>query len=148
MANVANLQLVRTEIRGQELAIRAALGAGRGRIARGLLAESLLVGLMGGVAGLAVASLGLPLLLAVAGDNLPAALAITIDPTVLAFAPAISLLAGLAFGAIPVVKYAGVPAVVATALEALVILVVVATSGERWGWRANRPPAPPAPEGA
>jgi predicted permease len=109
-ANVANLQLVRTEIRGQELAIRAALGAARGRIARGLLAESLLLGLMGGVIGLAVAAVALPLLLAVAGDNLPAALAITIDPTVLAFAPVISLLVGLVFGAIPVVKYAGVHA--------------------------------------
>ena len=109
-ANVANLQLVRTEIRGQELAIRAALGAARGRIARDLLAESLLLGFMGGVVGLAVAVLGLPLLLAVAGDNLPTALAITIDPTVLAFAPAISLVAGLAFGLIPILKYAGVHA--------------------------------------
>jgi predicted permease len=109
-ANVANLQLVRTEIRGQELAIRAALGAARGRIARGLLAESLLLGLMGGVVGLAVAAMALPLLLAVAGDNLPAALAITIDPTVLAFAPAISLAAGLTFGLIPVITYARVQA--------------------------------------
>jgi predicted permease len=109
-ANVANLQLVRTEIRGQELAIRAALGAVKGRIARGLLGESLLLGLMGGVVGLAVATMTLPLLLAAAGDNLPAALAITIDPTVLAFAPAISLLAGLSFGLIPVIKYAGVHA--------------------------------------
>jgi len=109
-ANVANLQLVRTEIRGHELAIRAALGAARGRIARGLLAESLLLGLMGGAIGLGIAATTLPLLLAVAGDNLPAALAITIDATVLAFAPAISLVAGLAFGLIPVVKYAGVHA--------------------------------------
>jgi predicted permease len=109
-ANVANLQLVRTEVRGQELAIRAALGAARGRIARGLLVESLLLGVMGGVVGLAVAAMGLPLLLAVAGDNLPTALAITIDPTVLAFSPAISLLVGLVFGLIPVLKYAGVHA--------------------------------------
>jgi putative ABC transport system permease protein len=107
-ANVANLQLVRTEIRGHELAIHAALGAARGRIARDLLAESLLLGLMGGVFGLAVATVGLPLLLALAGDSLPTALAITIDPTVLASAPAISLVAGLAFGLIPVIKYAGV----------------------------------------
>jgi len=109
-ANVANLQLVRTEIRGQELAIRAALGAARGQIARGLLAESLLLGLMGGGVGLGLAALALPLLLAVAGDNLPAALAITMDATVLAFVPAISLVAGLTFGLIPVIKYAGVHA--------------------------------------
>ncbi len=109
-ANVANLQLVRTEIRGQELAIRAALGAARGRIARGLLAESLLLGVMGGVVGLAIASLGLPLLLALAGDTLPTALKITIDSTVLAFTPVISIVAGLLFGLIPVLKYAGVHA--------------------------------------
>jgi predicted permease len=109
-ANVANLQLVRTEIRGQELAIRAALGAARRRIAADLLAESLLLGLMGGVCGLAVATVALPLLLAAAGDNLPTALAITIDPTVLFFAPAISLLAGFVFGLIPVLKVAGVHA--------------------------------------
>jgi predicted permease len=109
-ANVANLQLVRTEIRGQELAIRAALGAARGRIAGGLLAESLLLGLMGGVCGLVVAAVTLPFLLAIAGDNLPTALAITIDPTVLVFAPAISLLVGFVFGLIPVLKYAGVHA--------------------------------------
>src|SRR6185503_15658166 len=109
-ANVANLQLVRTEIRGQELAIRAALGAARARIARGLLAESLLLGLMGGGVGLGLAAVALPSLLAIAGDNLPAALAITMDTTVLAFVPAISVVAGLAFGLIPVIKYAGVHA--------------------------------------
>ena len=106
-ANVANLQLVRTEIRGQELAIRAAMGAARGRIARSLLGESLLLGLMGGVAGLAVATVTLPLLLAVAGHNLPTALEVTIDTTVLAFTPAISLAAGALFGLIPIIKYAG-----------------------------------------
>jgi predicted permease len=116
-ANVANLQLVRTEIRGQELAIRAALGAARGSIARSLLAESLLLGLMGGIVGLAVAAVTLPLLLAVAGENLPTALAVTIDPTVLAVTPAISLAAGLLFGFIPVIKYAG--AHVATRLSAM-----------------------------
>ena len=109
-ANVANLQLVRTEIRGHELAIRAALGAARARIARGLLAESLLLGLMGGGVGLGLAALALPSLLAIAGDNLPAALSITMDAAVLAFVPAISLVAGLTFGLIPVIKYAGVHA--------------------------------------
>ena len=82
-ANVANLQLVRTEIRGHELAIRAALGAARGRIARSLLLESVLLAVMGGIVGLAIAAMSLPLLLAVAGENLPAALEVAIDPTVL-----------------------------------------------------------------
>jgi predicted permease len=106
-ANVANLQLVRTEIRGQELAIRAAIGAARGRIARTLLGESVLLGFMGGIVGLAVAASTLPLLLTLAGQSLPTALEVTIDATVLAFTPVISLAAGLLFGLIPVIKYAG-----------------------------------------
>jgi predicted permease len=106
-ANVANLQLVRTELRGQELAIRAALGAARRRIARTLLGESLLLGFMGGIVGLAVATITLPLLLAAAGQNLPTVLEVTIDRTVLAFTPAIALGAGVLFGLIPVIKYAG-----------------------------------------
>ena len=105
-ANVANLQLVRTETRGQELAIRAALGAGWGRIARSLLVESTVLGLVGGIAGLALAAASLPVLLSVAAENLPAVLEVTIDRTVLLFALAISLASGLLFGLIPVVKYA------------------------------------------
>ncbi|HET7609556.1 MAG TPA: FtsX-like permease family protein, partial [Gammaproteobacteria bacterium] len=94
-------------IRGQELAIRAALGAARGRIARTLLGESVLLGFMGGIVGLAVAASTLPLLLTLAGQSLPTALEVTIDATVLAFAPVISLAAGLLFGLIPVIKHAG-----------------------------------------
>jgi predicted permease len=106
-ANVANLQLVRTEVRGQELAIRAALGAAKGRIARSLLVESILLGLMGGIVGLAIATVALPLLLAFAGDNLPTVVSVKIDGIVLAVTPAISLLAGLLFGLIPVIRYSG-----------------------------------------
>jgi predicted permease len=106
-ANVANLQLVRTETRSQELAIRAALGAGWRAIARSLLLESTLLGLAGGAIGLVLAAAGLPILLSVAAEELPSVLEVTIDPTVLAFALAISFASGLLFGLIPVVKYAG-----------------------------------------
>ena len=105
-ANVANLQLARTEARGQELATRVALGAGWRRIASSLLVESTLLGLMGGVAGLALAAATLPVLLSIAAQELPSMLEITIDPAVLAFTFAISLGSGLLFGLIPVVKYA------------------------------------------
>jgi predicted permease len=105
-ANVANLQLARTEARGQELAMRVALGAGWRRIASSLLVESTLVGLMGGVAGLALAAATLPVLLFIAAQELPSMLEITIDPAVLAFTLVISLGSGLLFGLIPAVKYA------------------------------------------
>ena len=106
-ANVANLLLVRAEGRQQELAIRAALGAGPGVIARELLAESLTLGLAGGAAGLALAFAGLRLLAAIAPANLPRAGNISIDGAVLLFTLAASLAAGLLFGAIPILRYAG-----------------------------------------
>jgi putative ABC transport system permease protein len=106
-ANVANLLLVRAEGRQQELAIRAALGAGWSRIARELLLESLLLGVMGGVIGLALAYGALRLLVAMGPATLPRLHEISIDPLVLAFALAVSLFSGLLFGIIPVLKYAG-----------------------------------------
>ena len=106
-ANVANLLLVRAEGREQELAIRAALGAGWTQIARELLGESLALGLLGGALGLALASAALQVLVAMAPANLPRLQEISIDPAVLVFTLALSLLAGLLFGIIPVVKYAG-----------------------------------------
>jgi putative ABC transport system permease protein len=106
-ANVANLLLVRVEARQQELATRAALGAGWRRIARELLHESLLLGLMGGVLGLAVAYGALKLLLAIGPETLPRLRDITIDPAVLGFTVLASLLSGLFFGAIPILKYSG-----------------------------------------
>jgi putative ABC transport system permease protein len=103
-ANVANLLLVRAEGRRQQLAIRSALGADRGRIARDLLLESAVLGLAGGVAGVGLAYAGLRLLLALAPRGLPRLEAISIDPAVLAFTVGVSLLAALIFGAAPVVK--------------------------------------------
>jgi predicted permease len=106
-ANVANLLLVRTEGRQQELAIRAALGAGWGRIARELFTESLMLGVAGGALGVGLAYGAIRWLIALAPANLPRLSDITIDAPVLLFALAASLLAGLLFGAIPVLKYAG-----------------------------------------
>jgi putative ABC transport system permease protein len=105
-ANVANLFLVRAEGRQQELAIHAALGAGSRRIAWELLSESLFLGLAGGVAGLALAYAGVRALVAVAPAGLPRVEDIGIDATVVAFTLGISIVAGLLFGAIPVLKYA------------------------------------------
>jgi putative ABC transport system permease protein len=105
-ANVANLLLVRADARQQELAIRAALGAGTGRLARELLLESVVLGLMGGVVGIALAFGALRLLVALAPGNLPRLNDIAIDLPVLAFTLALSVVSGLLFGAIPVFKYA------------------------------------------
>jgi len=106
-ANVANLLLVRTEGRQHELAIRAALGAGWGRIARALMVESVILGAMGGAAGLGLAYGAVRLLGVLAPSNLPRLNEISIDGPVLLFTLALSVLAGMLFGAIPVAKYAG-----------------------------------------
>jgi putative ABC transport system permease protein len=98
---------VRADGRRQELAIRAALGANRGQLARELLMESVILGVLGGAAGLGLAYGALQLLLAIAPSNLPRIESISIDGTVLLFTIVVSLAAGLLFGIIPVVKYAG-----------------------------------------
>lgn len=109
-ANVANLFLVRAEGRQQELAVRAALGASRGRIARELLAESLMLGLAGGAAGLLFARYAIDLLRRLAPATLPRVNEIGIDPMVLLFTFVISLLTGIFFGVIPVLKFGTVKA--------------------------------------
>ena len=106
-ANVANLLLVRAEGRQQELAIRAALGAGWGRIAREMLLESLTLGAIGGVLGLGLAYAAVRILVAKGPATLPRLTEIGIDPIVLAFTLGVSVFAGLLFGLIPVLKYAG-----------------------------------------
>jgi len=106
-ANVANLLLVRAEGRQQELAVRAALGASRGRIAYELLTESVVLGLVGGVAGLGLAFAAVRVLIALSPGNVPRLDNISIDATVLLFTFVVSILAGLMFGVIPVFKYAG-----------------------------------------
>ena len=103
-ANIANLLLVRTEGRTQELAVRAALGAGRGRLAREMLAESLLLGLMGGAAAVGLAVAALKLVLSTTPARLPRLELIAVDATSMAFTLVLSVAAGLAIGAIPVLK--------------------------------------------
>jgi ABC-type antimicrobial peptide transport system permease subunit len=109
-ANVANLLLVRAKGRQQELAIRAALGAGRRRIASELLFESIVVGLLGCVLGLILAYGALRLLVVLAPQGLPRLDEIGIDFPVLMFTFFVSLLASLLSGLVPVLKFAGVHA--------------------------------------
>jgi len=104
-ANVTNLLLVRAEVRQKELALRAALGAGRARIIRGLLVESALLGLLGGALGTALAYAGVRVLLAVGPVNLPRLNEIAVDARTVGFAAALSLLSSLMFGFIPALKY-------------------------------------------
>lgn len=100
-ANVANLFLARATVRAPELAVRSALGAGRWRLARQLMAESTLLVVLGGVLGLAVAWVCVRLLPSIAPAGLPRQDAIGIDMTVLGFALAATLLVGLGVGAMP-----------------------------------------------
>jgi predicted permease len=104
--NVANLMLVRAESRQQELSVRAALGAGRARIARELLVESVLLGVLGGALGMVVAYGGLRLLTAIGPANLPRLYEVSFDGLSLGFTLGLSVLAGLLFGSIPAWRYA------------------------------------------
>ena len=106
-ANVANLVLLRAQARHHELAIQAALGAGRGRLARQVLVENLVLGLLGGAAGLALAAAGLDVLPAIGSAGIPRLREIALDPVVLIFTLAVSLSTALVIGSIPVFKFAG-----------------------------------------
>ena len=105
-ANVTNLLLVRVEARQKELAVRTALGAGWMRLVRGLLVESVMLGVMGGVAGVGLAYAGVRFLVAIGPSNLPRLNEIAIDARTLGFIFALSVLSGLLFGLIPALKYA------------------------------------------
>ena len=103
-ANVANLQLARVSARQEEFAVRTALGAGRGRLVRQLLTESVMLALAGGVVGLAIAWWGTQALVAAQPADIPRLDEIGLDGTVVLFAIVASLLTGIAFGVFPALQ--------------------------------------------
>ena len=104
--NVANLLLARTAARAREIAIRAAVGAGRRRLMRQFLTESLVLALVGGIAGLAIGMLGTRLLLRIAAAQIPRAGEIGLDWRVFAFLLAVCMTTGIGFGLAPAIAAA------------------------------------------
>ena len=100
-ANVANLLLARASARGREIVVRAAVGAGRARLVRQLLTESVVLAVVAGVAGALIARVGVTTLVALAPPDLPRLDEVTVDASALAFALGISLAASLVFGLAP-----------------------------------------------
>jgi len=103
--NVANLFLVRAETRQRDVILRAAMGASKGRLARQFITESMVIGILGGSAGLLLALGANRLLLHMAPPNLPRLEEIGLEPTVLLFALGLSVLTGFIFGTIPVLRH-------------------------------------------
>ena len=103
-ANVANLMLTRADGQSREMTVRAALGAGRNRLLRMTLTESLILALSGGILGLGLAQAGVTLLGRAAATSIPRAAELGIDGTVLSFTLGISVVTGLLFGALPALR--------------------------------------------
>jgi putative ABC transport system permease protein len=105
--NVVNLLLARAADRQREMAIRAALGAGRGRLLRQLLVESVLLAAMGGLAGLVVGWWALGVIVAIGQDQVPALATVHLDPWVLSFTAGVSMVTGILFGLVPGLQAGG-----------------------------------------
>jgi putative ABC transport system permease protein len=103
-ANVTNLFLVRAENRQRDVAVRSALGAGRGLLARVFLAESVLISTAAGVAGLAIGAIGIGSLVRLAPPNLPRIDEVAIRPTVVAYAAALTVVTALLLALIPALR--------------------------------------------
>lgn len=104
IANVANLMLARGTVRRREMAVRAALGAGRAQLVRQLLVESALVGLLSGVAGVLLSLWGVAYLSANRPQAIPSFLPIEVDGAVLSFSIAVAVVSGVLFGVLPAVQ--------------------------------------------
>jgi putative ABC transport system permease protein len=127
-ANIANLLLARATARTKELALRAALGGGRWRLAGQLLTESLVLSVIGGTAGVLLGWRGTSLLVALAPKELPRFDEIGMDATVLAFGVGVSLATGLLFGILPAIRASRLPVRAATrgGLRSLLVIAEVA----------------------
>jgi predicted permease len=129
-ANVANLMLVRATAREGEMAIRTALGAGRGRLARQLITESVLLSLCGAAVGLAIAKIGMTKLLASAPPALIVVCRASIDATALAVTALVALLTGIIFGVLPATQIGRA--------DALAVALKAGARGTRLRPAANR----------